>query len=98
MPHFLYILRMSNGQLYVGTTSNIDQRIKRHIKHEASRTTTVLGVERLLYSEEHLDRVTAEKRERQIKKWSHAKKTALIEGDGAGLKRFAKRRVRGKPL
>jgi putative endonuclease len=92
MPYFLYILRMSNGQLYVGTTSSLDQRLKRHINHTAARTTSVLGMEELLYSEEHPDRPTAEKRERQIKKWSHTKKMALIQRQMTELKRLAKRR------
>ena len=92
MPYFLYILRMSNGQLYVGTTSELNQRFERHINQEAARTTSVLGVEKLLYSETHPDRVTAEKRERQIKKWSRSKKEALIRGDLAELKWLAKRK------
>ncbi len=92
MPYFLYILWMSNGQLYVGTTSELDQRYKRHTKHQASRTTTVLGVEQFLYSETHSDRVAAEKRERQIKKWSLVKKMALIHGDLVSLRKLAKRK------
>jgi len=32
-------------------------------------------------------------RERQIKRWTHAKKLALINGDLAKLKSLAKRRV-----
>lgn len=56
MPYFLYILQMSNGRLYVGTTSNLDQRWERHAHHEAARTTSVLGVEKLVYSETHPDR------------------------------------------
>ena len=53
----------------------------------------MLGVERLLYSEEHPDRVTAEKRERQIKKWSQAKKMALVKGEFFKLKSLAKAEV-----
>lgn len=92
MSYFLYILQMSNGQLYVGTTSDLDERFKRHIHREAARTTSVLGVDKLLYFEVHPDRVVAEKRERQIKKWSHAKKFALIKGDKAELKKLAKKK------
>jgi predicted GIY-YIG superfamily endonuclease len=92
MTYFLYILQMSNGQLYVGTTSNLDERFNRHIHREGARTTSVLGVDKLLYSEVHPDRVTAEKRERQIKKWSRVKKMALVNGDKVELKRLAKRK------
>ena len=92
MPYFLYILQMSNGQLYVGTTSDLGRRFERHIQHEAARTTSVLGVEDLLYSEIHPDRATAEKREHQIKNWTRAKKVALIKGDMNELKKLAKRK------
>lgn len=92
MSYFLYILRMSNGQFYVGTTASLDQRFQRHLNREASRTTSILGVEKLVYSEKHPDRVVAEKRERQIKNWSRAKKEALIRGDLVDLKRLAKRK------
>ena len=92
MPYHLYILQLANGQYYVGTTSELNRRLKKHMDHEAARTTTVLGVEKLLYSETHPDRITAEKRERQIKKWSRAKKMALIQGDISRLKGLAKRK------
>jgi putative endonuclease len=92
MRYFLYILRMSNGQLYVGTTFNIQQRLQDHRRHHAARTTKLLGAEQLLYTEEHPDRFAAEKRERQIKKWSHAKKAVLIAGNLTELKRLAKRK------
>jgi putative endonuclease len=92
MPYFLYILQMSNGQLHVGTTANLQQRLQDHRRHYAARTTKLLGAELLLYTEEHPDRFTAEKRERQIKKWSHAKKEALIAGNHSELKRLAKRK------
>ncbi|HJT25420.1 MAG TPA: GIY-YIG nuclease family protein [bacterium] len=92
MPYFLYVLRLSNGQFYTGTTSNLDQRYSDHLDKHAARTTKVLDVGELLYTETHPDRVTAEKRERQIKKWSHAKKEALIRGDLKKLRNLAKRK------
>ena len=53
MSYFLYILQMSNGQLYIGTTSNLPERLKDHARHYATQTTTRFGFEKLLYSEEH---------------------------------------------
>ncbi len=49
----------------------------------------MLGPVELLYSEPYPDRSSAIKRERQLKRWSHAKKLALINGDIAELKRLA---------
>ena len=92
MFYYLYILKMSNGQFYTGTSENLPARIQRHIKHQASRTTSLLGMEKLVYHEVHLNRTIAEKWERQIKKWSHAKKTALVENHLVELRRLAKRK------
>lgn len=92
MSYFLYILRLSNGQFYTGTTSNLDQRYSDHLNKRAARTTKILEAAEILYAETHPDRPTAEKRERQLKKWSHAKKEALIRGDLERLKKLSKRK------
>jgi predicted GIY-YIG superfamily endonuclease len=42
----------------------------------------------LVYSELHADRPAALRRERQLKRWTRAKKEALIAGDLALLKRL----------
>jgi predicted GIY-YIG superfamily endonuclease len=42
---------------------------------------------RLVYSETHSDRDAALARERQLKRWTRAKKEALIAGDAVLLKR-----------
>jgi predicted GIY-YIG superfamily endonuclease len=97
--YYLYILKMSDGRLYVGITDDLKRRESQHKQGDLStRTTRIFGAGPMLYHEVFPDRSSALKRERQIKKWSRSKKTALIEGDGAGLKRLAKRRVRGNPL
>ena len=48
----------------------------------------------LAYQERQASEENAVARERQIKRWTHSKKLALINGDRASLKRLAKRRVR----
>lgn len=90
--HYLYILQMSDGRLYVGVTDNLYRRQSQHGKDPATRTTNVFGAGPILYHEEFLDRVIALKRERQVKKWSHGKKLALVQRDKTELKRLAKRR------
>jgi predicted GIY-YIG superfamily endonuclease len=57
-----------------------------------ARTSRIFKAGKILYVEPHPDRASAAKREVQIKKWSRAKKMALIEGDIEELKRLAKRR------
>jgi predicted GIY-YIG superfamily endonuclease len=86
---FVYILRLRNGRLYVGSTDNLARRWAEHRAGTACRTTAFSDAAELLYSEPHADRSSAVERERQLKRWSRAKKLALIKGDLAGLKELA---------
>jgi putative endonuclease len=45
----------------------------------------------VVYAEEYASDLEARQRERQIKRWTSAKKEALIAGDLATLKRLSKR-------
>lgn len=87
---YVYILRLRNNQLYVGSTENLVRRLAEHQAGTACRTTALLRPVELIYSESHPDRSSAVKRERQLKRWSHAKKFALITGDWTELKRLAR--------
>jgi predicted GIY-YIG superfamily endonuclease len=92
MPFRVYILRLSNDQLYVGSTENLAVRVAHHQSGTACRTTAMFRPVELLYSEPHPDRSSAVKRERQLKHWSPAKKLALVNGNIVELKRLARSR------
>jgi predicted GIY-YIG superfamily endonuclease len=98
MAHYVYILRLRDDQLYVGSTGDLARRFAEHEAGSACRTTALYGSPILLFSEPHPDRLSALKRERQIKGWSRAKKAALSQGNLAELKRLAqskRKRVEG---
>jgi len=38
--HYVYILRLKNGQHYVGYTTNLHDRLARHTRRDACRTTS----------------------------------------------------------
>jgi len=96
MSYFFYILQLLDGRLYVGSSADLNQRYIDHHQNHGSNTTSVFGSGELLYYEMLEDRISAEKRERQIKKWSRAKKLALIDGDLERLKMLSKRKPREK--
>lgn len=77
---YMYILKCANGQYYTGSTTNLVLRLAQHQRGEgANFTRKHLPVELVYYEE--FDRIhKAYNRERQIHKWSHQKKEALIEG------------------
>src|ERR1700677_1682988 len=85
----VYILGLAGGQLYVGSTNNLPRRLAEHRTGNGGRTTALSATVELLYSELHPDRSAAVKREQQLKRWTRAKKLALIKHDINGLKRLA---------
>jgi putative endonuclease len=90
---FVYILQCADDTLYVGRTSNVQNRLKVHNEGRGAIWTACRRPVALLYHEPHISEETAIARERQIKRWSHNKKLALIRGDRSTLKSLAKRRV-----
>jgi putative endonuclease len=90
MLAWLYILHLKSGQLYAGSTTDLDHRIEEHYFGHACRTTQLDPSFDLLYSEEFGTFTEARRREAQIKKWSRSKKEALVSGDLAKLKELVK--------
>jgi len=46
---YVYLLRCSDGRIYTGCTSNIEERLKRHPSKQVSYTKTRLPVELVTY-------------------------------------------------
>ena len=77
---FIYILRCANGSLYVGETDDVSQRLADHNRGRGASHTAKHRPVQLAYVEQHPDRVASLARERQLKRWTHSKKVALISG------------------
>ena len=92
MPAWFYILRLKSGQLYIGSTTDLDQRYKDHCSGKACRTTQLDPPIAFLYSEELETLSDARRREAQVKRWSRGKREALASGDLETLHQLAKRR------
>ena len=69
MTFFVYILENTVGRFYIGSTDNLNRRVEQHNDAERGRNTFARknGPWRLVWSEEHLDRASAMRRERAIK-------------------------------
>lgn len=76
-----YIMASLSGTLYVGSTDNLIQRVRQHKDGTFEGFTKKYKVDRLVYFEVLTDGRAAAARERQVKKYSRAKKIALIEAD-----------------
>ena len=77
----MYILLCANGKYYVGSTENLEERLKRHNAGYGSGFTKAHLPVKLIYKEEYPTIEEAYQRERQLHGWSRKKKEALIKGD-----------------
>ncbi|WP_167341785.1 GIY-YIG nuclease family protein [Nonlabens sp. SY33080] len=80
-PGYVYIMtNRNNTTLYVGVTSNLEQRVKEHkCKKHPKSFTARYNLGKLVYYEAHQMIGDAIGREKQLKAGSRAKKIALIE-------------------
>jgi len=91
MVHYVYILRCANSTLYVGSTHDLQARLKAHNNGRGAAYTFKYRPVHLVYSEMYQTKTDALKRERQLKHWSHGKKEALVLGNRECLKHLSKR-------
>jgi len=92
MAAWFYILRLKSGNLYIGASTNLEQRYHDHVLGKACRTTKIDPPIGLIYSEECVTFADAREREAQVKRWTRAKKEALVAGDTTKLKELSKSR------
>ncbi|HST29690.1 MAG TPA: GIY-YIG nuclease family protein [Chthoniobacterales bacterium] len=85
----VYILQLGTGALYVGCTTDLKVRLREHAVGTACRTSSLDPPDALVFVEIQPDFRTARKRELHIKRWSHAKKLALIDHQDANLRRLS---------
>ena len=64
--YFVYVLQNSEGQLYIGFTTDLERRLRQHQEDEGSWTRK-RGPWKLVHSETFSDRAEAMKRERRLK-------------------------------
>jgi putative endonuclease len=88
---FVYILSCADGTYYTGVTSNLEKRLLEHksSKNIGSYVSKRLPI-KLVYYEHFMDINQAIEWEKRIKKWSKAKKEALIQDRWDDLKKSAK--------
>jgi putative endonuclease len=87
--YFVYILSSSTLTLYVGVTSNLPARIHQHRTRDDVSFTGRYNVWKLVYAEVYDDVLTAIAREKQIKRWSRAKKLHLIRSENPSFNEIA---------
>jgi putative endonuclease len=97
MP-YMYILECCGGSYYTGSTWNLEKRMNEHENGCGSRYTYKHLPVKLVYCEQFECIEDAFNREKQVQKWTHKKKQALIESSVNKLRKFSKNYTQfGKP-
>ena len=91
----VYILKCSDNSYYTGFTSNLSKRFEEHKtgRYPDSYTHKRRPIYLVFYAE-FTEPDIAIQTEKQIKKWSRAKKEALINGDFDKLPNLAKKKFK----
>jgi len=84
--YYVYILSSQRRVLYVGMTSNIEQRVFQHKTHAFGGFTAKYNVTNLVYFERHGFVMTAIRREKEMKAWRREEKIKLIESTNSKWK------------
>ena len=79
--YFVYIVCSRSGTLYIGMTNSIYRRALEHNQGKIEGFSSKYHCDRLVYYESFDDVHQAIRREKQLKGWTRAKKTALIESN-----------------
>jgi len=88
---WVYILRCADNSFYVGVTNDVERRFQEHQTGLDCNCYTFRRRPLILERTEIFNGPNeAIRREKQLKKWTHAKKQALINEDWEGLKNLAK--------
>lgn len=91
MSFWVYILRCADGSYYTGHTDNLEQRMGQHAAGEIPGYTSARRPVRLVFSQEAATREEALAAELQVKRWSRAKKEAMIRGEWERVAELARK-------
>jgi putative endonuclease len=82
--YYVYIMASHSRTLYVGLTNDLQRRVWQHKTGALEGFTRKYQVKQLVYFERTSDPNAAITREKQLKRWSRARKYRLIEEHNVG--------------
>ena len=78
MAYVYFLTNYNNKVLYIGVTSNLEQRLWEHKNKTVKGFSSKYNTTKLVYFEQFSDIVNAISREKQLKGWSRNKKDFLV--------------------
>ena len=91
MKAWMYILECSDSSYYVGSTIDLERRLREHNEGTGAKYTARRRPVRMVYAAEFPDVTQAYAAEKQVQNWSRAKREALIRGDYDALPALARK-------
>ena len=93
--YWTYILECADGSYYVGMTNDMDRRLEEHQSgHDPLAYTHTRRPLKLVFSEMSNTPEQAIELEKKLKRWSRAKKEALIKGEFHLLPELSKKKFK----
>lgn len=93
--YFVYLLKCNDGNYYTGVTNDVSRRLAEHQSGDEPKSYTFKRRPvKLVFFAEFSNIDYAIEKEKQIKKWSKAKKEALIEGKFELLPELSKKKFK----
>jgi putative endonuclease len=86
---YIYIMGSPTGTLYIGVTSDLEGRVRKHKNGTFEGFSKKYNCTRLLYYEQHEDINISIARETQLKGWRREKKLNLIRSTNPDFKDLA---------
>lgn len=76
--YFVYLIQCADDTIYTGITTDVARRFREHREGRGGHYTAAKKAQRVLYTEKHPSRGSAQKREAEIKKWKREAKLDLV--------------------
>ena len=95
---FVYILKMKDGRLYTGISSDPESRFARHRAGDGSRTTKARGAAKVIYTEVLDSRASAARRERQNQALDSCQETGAGQRGSCGIETAVTLTIKTKPV
>jgi putative endonuclease len=92
MMAWMYILKCLDGSYYVGSTTNLELRVREHSDGIGSTYTAARRPVELVFTAEFASIAEAYEAEKRVQGWSRVKREALIRGDYAALPALARKK------
>lgn len=77
--YFVYMLLCQDGSYYIGSSNNVEKRLKDHLNGKGGKYTKSHKPLKLVYQEALGNKSEALKREFQLKQWSRVRKEILAQ-------------------